>query len=361
MATATNYNITSTVSLAGAPLQRADFGTLLILVPQATNSLNGDRVVEYQSAASAEADNTAGYISAATYAVVIDIFSQIPAPQKVLVGRVDLVGGETYPQGYTAVKAVRTDFYAVASLDRTAAVHLALAAVIETERRIFFAQSDDADWKTTGLPAAYSGWDAYERSVMMYYDTDATGAVEAWVAGRLAYDQDNQSVPWHAPVRSITALAATPTDTEDGHLQANFANYGRARGSYTFYVDPGYTAAGRPIHEIVSADWLVTRCEEDITKLVTSLSDRGKKLPVNERGQQLVLGKIRARLRQGATLDSAHFENSPAETRAEAITITDADIDADRLRVNVYAQWAGSARKFGLNFYLTRTPVSSDS
>lgn len=352
-------NITATISLSGVPLQRTNFGTVLYLVAQATNSLNGDRVVAYTTAADAEADNAAGYISAATYAVIVDMFSQQPAPSTVLVGRVDLVGGETYPQGYTAVKAVRTDFYAVCCDDRTGSVHMAMAAVIETERRIFVAQSDDADWLTTGLPSAYSGWDAYERSVMMYYDTDATGVAESWAANRLAWNADEKSSPWHCALRSIAAMSSLPTDTQKGFLDANNANHGLPYGGFTFYVDPGYTATGRPVYEIISVDWLVTRIEEDVAALIAGLSDRGDKLPISEKGQLAILGKIKARLRQG--IDSGHFADNAAETRAVAVTITDADRTAFRLRFNVFAMFEGSTRKVSLSFYFTRTPVSSDS
>lgn len=362
MAANHNDNITSTVVLSGLPRQQVSFGTVLFLVAQATNSLNGDRVVAYSSAAAAEADNAAGYISAATYAVIVDMFSQRPAPTTVLVGRVDLVGGETYPQGYTAVKAVRTDFYVVCCDDRTASVHMAMAAVIETERRLFVAQSDDADWLTTGLPSGYSGWDAYERSVMVYYTTDATGVAESWAANRIAFSADDKSVPWHSPVRSIAAMTA-PSDTEKGYLDANNANHGLpyAGSGFTFCMDPGFTATGRPIYEIVSADWLVTRCEEDFAALVMGLADRGNKLPISEKGQLVVLGKVRARLRQGSTGESRHFADNPAETRAEAVAITDDDRTNFRIRINVFAMYEGSARKFNQTFYFTRTPVSSDS
>lgn len=84
-----NTNVSVTVSLAANPQQEAGFGVVLLLVPLATNSLNGDRVVEYASYDEAYTAQGSGYISASTLAAARTVFLQSPKPASLKVGYVD--------------------------------------------------------------------------------------------------------------------------------------------------------------------------------------------------------------------------------------------------------------------------------
>jgi len=85
-----NPNITVNVTLDPSPLQEAGFGTVLLLVDLASNSLDGEGVSTFTSYEDALAYNTAGYISSSTLAAAAVVFSQRPKPSAFKVGACDL-------------------------------------------------------------------------------------------------------------------------------------------------------------------------------------------------------------------------------------------------------------------------------
>ena len=151
-------NVTINVTLAATPVQEAGFGIVLLLVPLASNSLNGVRVVEYTSVDAAQTARTAGYISAATLLAVTAIFAQRPKPASVKVGYVDLVSLETYATGLTACIAYDSNFYGVCCTPRTDAEIVLVSNAVEaaSKRMFFYFQSDDSSWLNSGVPSGLS-------------------------------------------------------------------------------------------------------------------------------------------------------------------------------------------------------------
>jgi len=348
-------NIVINITLDPAPLQRAGFGIPLLIVDGTTSSLGGDRVRAYTDVTGAAADVTAGELSAAALAAITAAFSQRTPPATVKVGKKD--GGDAYDVALGEILAVDTDFYGVAIESRIAGDQIPVSTAVEASNRIFVFQSSDADWLTASLPAAYTTIAGRERTGYVYHDTDAVWSDFAWLANRLVFDPDNQSAPWDAGVQGVAALATAPTATEKINLDANFANHGLPYGAETFFIDAGVNAAGRPLHEIVTADWFDARLREAIAALKTAASARGDKIVIGPSGQGSILGEINALFDQGSRATVGHFV--AGQTRATAETITQADIDAQRLRFSGAAQLASSARAFEFNFNFSRTPITA--
>jgi hypothetical protein len=357
-------NITINLYLQAVKLAGADFTTALYLVDQATNSLNGDRYVTYQNTTDVTTAETAGYISAAVSQALQDAFAQSPTPQKILVGRVDTAGGEGYDDGLTAVIAAGAGFYGIAIDKRTSTEILAVSAAVEslvTDNHLgylFVFQSADADWLTASYPAAFTAVENREQTAICYHDTATEYMDLCWLVNRLVHDPDERSAPWPSSLKEVADYATVVTSTQKGHTYTNHVNLGALWGAAAFWVDPGHNAAGRPLDQIVSKDWFRARLWEDITTLVQDLSAKGIKLAVNAAGQNTILGLIRKRLQQGVA--AVHFDETQKDDgtdlpRATAITITDADITAQRLRFDVEAVFATSARVFTLNVYLQQT------
>jgi hypothetical protein len=346
--------ISITVYLAASPVARASFTTVLYLVPQAANSLNTDRVREYASTDDVDSDLAAGYISATTAAALTDAFSQPHTPELIKVGRVDLVGGETWATGLDACIAADPDFYGIVMQDRDDADVVTLGEAVEADGyRLFIAQSASA-W-TSGLPVALTNIDGNERTAVLYHDTSAEHGDLCWAVNRLFFDPDEKSAPWECRVEAVEALATGLTTTQRNAISTASANVGLAFGSADFYVAPGQNMAERKIYEIVTADWLKKRLEEDLTALKIELTDRGDKITVDTRGQALVLAQIRKRLLQGESV--GHF--LPGETSAVGEDITDADRDANRLRFTIRATIAGDATTLTLSIYTSRDLLSA--
>lgn len=354
MAVDHNSTITVNVTLAPSPPDRQGFSTVLLLVDeQPGNGLNGDRVVTYTDVDGATTDEAAGYITAATLQAVTDFFAQIPKPASIKVGRVDTVGAETYADGLSAVRAVDDDFYGIAIDKRSATEILSVSGAVETLEKLFVCQSADSDWLTTGFPAALSALEGRERTALIYHDTATEWADLCWLGSRLVYDPDNQSAGWSGQVREVADLATALTATQKAFLDGNDGNVGLAFSSADFYVSPGVNCNGRPIYEIVSADWFRARIREDFALEKLTLDSRGEKWVVDATGQGRGLAILNARLIQGEEVQ--HFVRG--QTRATAEDITTADETARRLRFTAEAQIAGDAITFVINAYLQQTAL----
>lgn len=354
--------ISITIVLAALPPARASFGTLLFLVDKADgNTLNGERVVTYESASDAEDDNTAGYISDDTLAAVQVAFSQIPTPSSVKVGNQDTGASETLSAAITAIRAADDDWYCLCMYSRVAADIAAVATVIETtnsdeaSQKIAVFQSADADWLTSGLPAGLTGLAAKERVAVVYHDDDTEYADIAWAASRLVFDPDVQSAPWEGQLRSVAALTTGLTAAQRNFVAANNANVALPFSSADQYLSPGVNCNGRAFYEIVSADWLTARIREDFALLKLQHTARGEKLTVDYRGQTKGLAILNGRLQQGEA--AGHFE--PEQWRATAYAITASDLSTRKLRFKVEAMVAGDARLFDFNVYLQQTELQA--
>lgn len=358
-------NVTINVTLAATPVQEAGFGVVLLLVPLATNSLNGVRVVEYTTYEDAQTANTAGYISSGTLAAVETLFAQRPKPASVKVGYVDLASGtpETYATGLAACIAFDSAFYGVCCTSRvdTDIVLVSDAVEASSKRMLFYFQDSDASWLDAGVPTNFAAIDDNERTAGVYHTTDAEWGDVAAIGNRLAYDPDEKSVPWHyyGP-RGVEDYSTVPTAAQRLLAIANNINLGMGFGGDSYVMDPGVTLTGRPIDEIVTMDWFAVRLDERIQALALDHGNRGEKITVDAQGQALVVGVIEGLLQQG--IAAGHFaagldENDDPTTSVVAETITSADRTARRFRITVRAQIAISGRLFTINAYFSRDPI----
>jgi len=348
-------NISITVTLAALPVQAAGFGIVMLLVDQADgNTLDGDRVRTYTNATDAATDQAAAFISATVLVAIQTAFSQVPAPSTVKVGRIDTGGAETYATGYTAIKVEDDDFYGVVVDKRAAAEQLLVSAAVEAEGRLLFIQSDDADWLTTGLPAAYSDLSGRERTSVVYHDAATAWADMAMACRWLAFDPDEISAVAEGALKSVVAYTTAPTAAQKTFLDANYVNNGLPYGGDTFYIDAGVNISGRPLYEMLSADWFATRLQERIAALRTAKSARGEKIPVGIEGQALILSEMDGLAAVGVT--AGHF--TAGETRSVALDVTQADRDAGELRFTFEAEVEANTRLFSFSIYFSRAPLT---
>ena len=231
-------NVTVNVYLDPSPAPEAGFGVVMLLVPKATNSLNGARVLEVASYEEAETAQTAGYISASSLLAAEAAFAQRPKPESFKFGNVDLVGGETYATGLTAVIAADEDFYGVCLAVRTDAEIVLVSDAVEaaSKKMLCAFQSDDASWLDAGVPAGVStimGTSGNERTVACYHTTDTEWMDVAVMVNRLRFDPDERSAPWHGFLaRGIDDYSSAPTATQRTLAIANNANLGLPYGGH---------------------------------------------------------------------------------------------------------------------------------
>lgn len=361
MPSLTTHAATITVNVSLATLARgvAGFSTVLLLVPLATNSLNGVRVVEYTSLAAAQAAQTAGYISAGTLAAITCAFAQVPGIESIKVGYADLVGGETYATGLTACIAYDSDFYGVCITVRTNTEIAAVGALVETnaKKMLFVFQSADSSWLDSGIPSGLSAMADYERSVACYFATATEWADIALACNRLNADPDVISAPWR--LFDAAGLTTQTTITEAQRLLAiaNNANVFAEYGTADFAPAPGYNMAGRQIEQVVSADWFATRIREKIQSIKLARSNDFKKVPIDLAGQAIIEAGLKELAAQA--IAAGHFEQvviTPEDLTSS--TVLAAAIAAQRLTFRIDAQTVTDAWQFTVNAYANTLPVS---
>lgn len=352
-----DINITLSALVSGT----ATLTTILVLQDDVTPG--GGRYASYSNPTEVAADVTAGNLDATSQAIADKMWGQNNPPDTVLFGQVDLVGLETAAQGLDAVIAAGAQFYGVVYQNRTVSRQSALAVDIEAKASngtylLLGLQDDDADWLTSGLPAAWAAISGFERTVMYYHDDNDDDAVSDRLeccsfADRLSWDPDETSAGWNATVSQVDALATALTQTQKENARANGANTALPMGTRTTtFVDPGKNIAGRPVDHIVSADWLRARVAEAVADLITSTSERGTKLTVDTQGQSLIGNVIEKVFIQG--VENGHF----LDYRLDPLAITSDDISNQRVRFDGSAQLATGVRQVTINLYFDTDPIA---
>lgn len=348
-----NPNISVNVDLAALPPSETAFSTVLLLVPQATNSLDGDRVMTFASYADAVDANDAGFISAGTLEAARVAFNQPTVPPAFKVGRVNLSGGtETYATGLAACVEADADFYGVAITPRTDTEIVLVSDWIEsneaTRRLLGVFQSDDSGL-IGSFPSGLSGMQTNTRSALVYHTADAQWNDVAWLVNRLTFDPALVSAPWMCEVAEVEALDPRPTQAQrNTATNTNYVNLLLPYGTVATWNDPGTVITGRPVEEQVTADWLYTRIHATIAAMVAARSARGARVGVDATGQELVKSALSGVFQQA--VDAGHLTGFTVTPQ----TITSDDLANRRLRFDARGTLAVSGRLFTFNVYLSR-------
>ncbi len=346
------------VFLAALPPARQGFGVPLLIVTTTGNGLGGATVKAYANAQEVATSLAASEITAKTADFLTTAFAQQPRVSSILVTAAALNG---YELAYAAARVENDSFYGVA-VDTTVAADLEeVSAAVETDgEKLFIATSNDADWLTSGVPAAFSTFAGRERTAVVFHNVADEPVSLAWLASRTVFDPDVQSAPWTGRVREMAVLNPAITQSQLTFALANEANVGLPFGTAPFYVKNGENISGRPIYEILSADWYKARVSEDLIAARLQFTDRGEKIPVgvvgqtNSAGQVVVESILRSRAEQGE--DTGHF--APDQTRVTMQAITQDDIDNRRIRADVEAQVGVDTILFQINLYESTTPLA---
>jgi hypothetical protein len=345
-------NIAVSLAFGPPPITVAGFNTIALL--DSGSDLDTDRIRTYASAAEAAAD---GDLSAFAIAAATAAFAQSPAPAAFKVIEVDLTAPETYAAAYAAAKLIDPDFYIVCLDTRAPATIAGFIPTIEAEgQRVLWFQDNDSAWLTNTPPASYSALLESERAVLVFHETDADPAAEASAAARYSFDVDQQTQGFEGNI----AGAITPNDhlglttaEKNFLLDTNNGNILLPFGPRTNYLSPGQNLAGRPISEILAGDWLRARVVEDLTRNKLAYDARGEIIPVSTVGQTIVKGVLKARVDLGVAIGKF----KPGQVVIQFPAITQADIDAQRIRATIYITTNTPASKFVISLNLTSADV----
>lgn len=354
-------DVTIDVFLESAPVTLQGFGTGLLIVELATNSLDGNRVRKYSGTTAvddATQDESDGFISAATLEAIKTYFGQsniVPRQETLIVGNVDLVGGETWVDALSTIQNVNDEWYLVAISSREDADIEAVSSEIESSYTKFFVgQTDDAAFKDSApavgtLPDLLSG---RERTMIGWHDTDSEWMDMAIMGNRGAFDLDQKSAPWFAELAGVADLDTTAISGGDvDTIKGNNGNIILPFGPAETYLKPGKNMNNRSVYTILTRDWFKNRLQFDVAKEIVETSNQGEKIPVSPEGQAQMAKLVNSRFAQG--VEAGHFLTG--STNIDLPEITDGDLNAERLRVEGDARIEVAAQKAEFTFRFSRT------
>jgi hypothetical protein len=185
------------------------------------------------------------------------------------------------------------DWYAVLNLYNSAAMVTAIAAWVETNKKLFIAQSQDSDiltGSTTDIASTLQDA-AYARTAVIYHPDNGAFVDAAWAGKRLP-DTPGSETWKFAQLATVTAASLTPTQR----------NNAKGKDANVFYAiegrnitSEGVTSAGEFIDIIRARDWLEAR----IGELVYGSLTGPRKLPYTDVGVAIIAGQVRAALLEG--------------------------------------------------------------
>lgn len=188
------------------------------------------------------------------------------------------------------ILADNSGWYSFGLVSRTDLDNLRAAAWVESNNRIFGAQTSSADALagTAGNILLQLQALAYTRTFALWYSDDAIPACFAWTSFKTAADLDVRATAWaHAPLVGIVADDEEMTSTE----RLNILNAG---GNVYLTLDGvgvtfnGKMAGGQFIDVTTTVDWYGARVREALTQELINASARNSKIPYNDQGFSII-------------------------------------------------------------------------
>lgn len=374
MAGATHNSILSyTVNLAAQLPTQAGFETIAVLVPESEGSSIGttDRYKIAQGRDGLSDLVSASDISQAVADALAVYRQQTPTPSSIVLVHVDdSSSSETLVEAYDAFKALYDDFYYVIpflAVDDTATGEFnALADQISQDgEKFLIARADGTtdnifttDTAVSGTE--YDGLEDYERLAILWHEDAASEWADvAWAAARGTFDPDEKSAQWKGPVAGISQHSSALTEAQRTTIISPStrefdANVGLGFGDVSYYVYPGANMTGRPIYEVVTADWYKARVDEELKKIVVAKDRQGEKFELSRAGQETVRGVLETVYERG--VKAQHFVAGQLLVEFPD-PISSSDISSKTLRAEVTIQVLGAAESFDLTFNFQTEPV----
>lgn len=216
-------------------------------------------------------------------------------------------GSETQLAAYTAILGENSDFYAVASTNRTQSDVEALAAQILTESRIYGTTSSDANIldavDVTNIASVLNAA-TNERAFVMYHTDPTTFPEVAWLSRQLSTDPGSST--WK--FKTLLGITATNlTVTESTNAINKKANTYETVGGVNITAE-GTMASGEFIDIIRGIDWFTARLTERVFSRLVNL----EKIPFTDAGITVIEAEVRNQLNDG--IDQGLIAADPVPT-----------------------------------------------
>lgn len=288
MATLIDEVVNITITRDSVGITRADFGTILILgesVPGIVPNLK-----TYTSLVEVTVDYANG---TPENQIAFHIFAQPIKPDKILIGQKQATDAN-FIDAYNRLSLSNgEEFYAVVMTSLIDADVLAVAAVVETQSKIFATISADVDIKADANNNILKQLNAlnYNRTFLMYTETPTDWANAAWL-GRMLPLQPG-SATWAYKELIGVNDNSNLNATQRANIKLRKGNYfTELAGIEVTFL--GTMVNGEYIDVIHGLDWLESFIQENIAELLIA----APKIPYNNNGIGLIENSLRASLQE---------------------------------------------------------------
>lgn len=230
------------------------------------------------------------------YIYATKAFSQDLSPEQIAIGYSDFAD---IAADLADIMAESNLWYGLSLTTQDDAVILAAAAYIETQEKIYIADSDEAGILTSGTADILSQLKAlsYDRTALMYSSSADEGPSAAWLGGQLP--QVPGSSTWK--FKQLVGIAPDKFTSSQRNNVIGIPGTPQKNGNIYETVggvpitEEGWMVSGQFIDITVGLDWLTSRLQESVFSLLVSVA----KVPYTNAGVALVLNAVKQVLSQG--------------------------------------------------------------
>lgn len=247
-----------------------------------------------------------------------------------------------------AIVAEQSEWYGLVTISRVELQILRAAEWIESNNRIYLAQTADAGViaaTTTDIAAQLDAL-SYNRTAVLYHDA-AQYADAAWMAKTLAADLDTQTTIWAQKTLAGITITTGLSETQKGNVTGKNANLYLSMGGVGA-TGQGTMASGRFMDIQTTIDWLVSRVREAIMQLLLNESNANRKVPYSDEGfaqiESVVRGVLTRSLRAGHLIVSPDDGIPPFIDMPARVDVDPADAAARLLRFSFGGLLAGAVQ-----------------
>ena len=208
--------------------------------------------------------------------------------------QVNVAPTETWVEALDAVSEANDTWYALVAETHVQAEVLALAAAVQTRRKIYGTSSQDTNVPTAGTTdvAHLLKAGSFGRTFIVYLPTADTEYPEAaWIGSQLAYTPGSNT--WNFKRGSLVTVSNV-TDSQRSFLRSKNCNMFTTVGGVNIFQDGIMADAGFIDTQIV-VDWTQARIQEQVFfRLINTL-----KIPMTNPGLTIIENEIRSVMSQG--------------------------------------------------------------
>lgn len=219
-----------------------------------------------------------------------------------------------------AIALESSTWYALLNAWNSKAMVQAIAAWVETNKKLFLAQTVD----TAVISTAESGTDDvaealdaadYARTAL-YYSQNTGDFVDAAVAGRVLQLEPGSETWEYKTLAGVTARPLTATHIVN--LKAKSSNYYETVAGVNVTRGGGVVAAGEYIDTVRGRDWLEARIAEGIFEAKANAD----KIPFTDGGVSIITGIVRNVLQEGVNVGLLSNDPAPKVTAPKVSTVS---------------------------------------